>query len=40
MWHCGQHFSHIIMHEKREEHQLVTTGIYRSAYAGSCMCYI
>ena len=30
MWHCGEHFSHIIMDEKKQEHQLVTTGIYRS----------
>lgn len=29
MWHCGEHFSHIIMHEKKKEHQLVTTGIYK-----------
>jgi protein-S-isoprenylcysteine O-methyltransferase Ste14 len=29
MWHCGEHFSHIIMDEKRQEHELVTTGIYR-----------
>jgi protein-S-isoprenylcysteine O-methyltransferase Ste14 len=29
MWHCGEHFSHIIMHERREEHKLVTTGIYK-----------
>lgn len=29
MWQCGENFSHIIADEKKRNHKLVTTGIYR-----------
>mmetsp|Transcript_15535 Transcript_15535/g.23143 ORF Transcript_15535/g.23143 Transcript_15535/m.23143 type:complete len:262 (+) Transcript_15535:117-902(+) len=28
MWTCGKNFSHVIMMEKRDNHELVTTGVY------------
>jgi len=28
MWTCGTHFSHQIMEQKRDDHELVTSGIY------------
>ena len=29
MYHCGEHFNHVIMTQKEESHKLVTTGIYK-----------
>jgi hypothetical protein len=29
MWQCGAHFSHLIIHEKHDTHELVTSGVYR-----------